>query len=85
MCGFDVVKGIDAVPSSWNYSRFVKLLMTHQDLIDRMFCELVERCRRDLPGFGKVLMAGGKAVSSLGRNEKEADGRRDRDAEWGGS
>lgn len=85
VCGFDVVKGLAAVPSSWNYSRFLKLLMAHQDLIEEMFCDLVERCRRDLPNFGKVLMIDGKAVSSLarGRNEKERDGRRDKDADWG--
>jgi hypothetical protein len=85
VCGFDVVKGLSAVPSSWNYSRFLKLLMAHQDLIEEMFCELVERCRRDIPDFGKVLMIDGKAVSSLarGKNEKKRDGRRDKDADWG--
>ena len=40
VCGFEALKGICGVPSSWNYSRFLKLLMAHEELIEGMFDEL---------------------------------------------
>ena len=85
VCGFDPLKGISAVPSSWNYSRFLRLLMAHQDLIEKMFHTLVQRCGQLLPDLGRVLMIDGTALNSYARKtgKREGDGRGDRDADWG--
>ena len=85
VCGFDLLKGLAAVPSSWNYTRFLRLLISHDWLVERMFHRLVERCREVLPDLGRILMIDGTAVSSYARKrgKREADGRGDRDADWG--
>ena len=54
LCGFDLFKGIKAVPSANAYTNFLKLLVRHSDLIDAMFYDLVEKLRDILPGFGNV-------------------------------
>jgi len=88
-CGFDLVKGMAAVPPAWAYTRFLKVLMAQQDAIDAVFDALVERLREALPGFGRVLAADGKAVRTharpRGKNAPplEPDGRRDTDADFG--
>ena len=38
LCGFEVEKGLAAVPGSWVYSRFLKNLMRHEEEIEAMFC-----------------------------------------------
>jgi hypothetical protein len=84
VCGFDLLKGMVAVPSSWNYTRFLHLLIDHYPLIERMFHRLVEGCREVLPDLGKILMIDGTSISSYARREgkREGDGRGDRDADW---
>ena len=88
-CGFDLVKGVAAVPPAWAYTRFLKVLMGRQDAIDAVFDALVERLREALPGFGRVLAADGKAVRTHARRRGknapplEPDGRRDTDADVG--
>lgn len=84
-CGFDVFLGDAAVPPSWVYSRFLKKLFKHQELIDAMFDELVETLRHLLPGFGERLAIDSKAIDSHAKPSKneEPDGRRDMDADWG--
>jgi hypothetical protein len=42
-CGFDVFLGDAAVPPSWVYSRFLKKLFKHQELIDAMFDDRAAR------------------------------------------
>ncbi len=37
LCGFDVEKGLKAVPGSWVYSRFIRNLMKHEEEIEAMF------------------------------------------------
>lgn len=88
LCGFDVVKGADAVPTHCAYTRFLKTLMGQQVLVDRMFEELVDALGEELKGFGARLACDGKAVRSHGRRRgKDAprtrDGRRDLDADVG--
>jgi transposase len=94
VCGFDPLKGGDAVPLAWTYSRFLRSLFGHQEAIDAMFDALVELLRRELDGFGAVLAIDGKAIPShaRGRKKKEEeeeeeprqpDGRRETDADWG--
>lgn len=88
LCGFDVEKGLKAVPGSWVYSRFVKNLMKHEEEIEAMFEELVEKLKEELPEFGKYLVVDGKGIETHANGKKrdekkEADGRRDTDADWG--
>ena len=88
-CGFDLMKGVAAVPPACAYTRFLKVLMGRQDAIDAVFDALVEGLREALPGFGRVLAGDGKAVRTharrRGRNAPPAqpDGRRDTDADVG--
>jgi hypothetical protein len=90
LCGFDVARGVDAVPPSWAYSRFLKNLLTQEPLVAEMVEELVEKLKVELPDFGQALAFDGKAIASYARGrkkeegeEQEADGRRDVDADWG--
>lgn len=88
-CGFDLVKGVAAVPPAWAYTRFLRRLMAHQDEIDALSDALVESLREALPGFGRVLAADGKALPTHARRRGknapalEPDGRRDTDADVG--
>jgi hypothetical protein len=91
VCGFDLLKGVDAVPTAWAYSRFLKNLMKHQATVKGMFDELVEELMKALPDFGRTIAFDGKAIDSYargkkkeeGEKKKEVDGRRDTDADWG--
>ena len=55
VCGFDLLKGVDAVPTAWAYSRFLKNLMKHQATVEGMFDELVEKLMKELPDFGRTI------------------------------
>jgi len=86
LCGFDLFKGIKAVPSSNAYTNFLKLLVKDSDLIDAMFYDLVEKLSELLPGFGKTLAIDSKAISSRSRKEskrKNIDYRGEADADKG--
>ncbi len=84
-CGFDPDKGLDAVPPSYVYTRFLKLLLRFKSEIDRMFDTLVDTLKVLLPELGFSVAVDSKGVNSAGRPTKETreDGRRDRDADWG--
>lgn len=89
VCGFDVVKGLEAVPNSWAFSRFLAQVMAHRELMQQMFDTLVDRVTELLPDFGVSLAVDGKALPSFARGKPEAptdaehpDGRRDNDGEW---
>ena len=88
LCGFDVEKGIKAVPGSWVYSRFLRNLMKHEEEIEAIFDELVEKIKEVLPDYGKYLVVDGKAIETHANGKKRdegkgPDGRRDVDAVWG--
>ena len=88
VCGFDVFGGANAVPPPWVYTRFLKKLVRHRDLVDAMLEELVEDLKRELPDLGTRLAVDSKALRSFGRKPSEEksrheDGRRDTDADWG--
>lgn len=88
LCGFDLLKGLDAVPEPSAYSRFFALVMKHADMIDAMFDSLVEQLRELLPDFGRILALDGKAIQTCARQRKglgemQPDGRRDVDANVG--
>jgi transposase len=82
MCGFRRGK----VPKAYVYTRFIKKLFKKEEKINEMFNKLVDQLEELLPGFGKNLAIDGKAIASLAKGEnknKEEDGRRDLDANWG--
>ena len=86
LCGFDLLKGMVAVPSSNAYTNFLKLLLKHSVLIDELFYDLVEKLRQLLPGFGEVLAIDSKAINSRSRRDsrnKHVDGRGESDADKG--
>ena len=88
-CGFDVVRGMDAVPSASSYSRFLASLMRHRDEVGAIFESLVESLYKELPGFGRDLAIDGMAIDSHARRRGKhsalppSDGRRDIDADIG--
>jgi len=89
VCGFDVFRGAKGVPPEWVYTRFLRKLFAHQAGIDRMLDALVDRLEELLPDLGRRLAVDSKAIQSHGKPLREqvdaakADGRRDRDADWG--
>ena len=84
-CGFDPHKGSGAVPPSWVYTRFLKLLFKFKGEIDEMLDRLVDELKELLPDLGFSVAVDSKGVDSAGRPTKksERDGRRDTDADWG--
>lgn len=86
LCGFDLLEGIDAVPSSNAYSNFLKRLIAHADMIDSVFYELVDRLSELLDGFGEVLAIDSKAIKSRARRaskRRHGDLRGESDADKG--
>ena len=85
MCGFDPIKGVEAVPSKSAYHRFLVKLLTYEPLVREMFDCLVKELTILVPGFGTNLAGDGKALDSHGNPSKrqDRDGRRDKDADWG--
>ena len=84
LCGFDPAKGAEAVPSESAYTRFMKNLFGCGPEIEEMFDVLLDRLREVLPELGKHLAIDSKAIRSVGKpSDKDPDGRRDRDADWG--
>lgn len=71
LCGFDLLKGIKAVPSPNAYTNFLQLLVKQTDLVNAMFYDLVENLTEVLPGFGKSLAIDSKAISSRSRKERK--------------
>jgi hypothetical protein len=90
LCGFEVCKGLEAVPNSWAFSRFLALVMAHGDALQQMFDTLVQRLAELLPDYGVSLAVDGKALASYARGKAEesaekgrGDRRRDSDGAWG--
>ena len=85
VCGFRVINGSDAVPSSWAMSRFIARVMEQQELIEEMFHELVRTLTELLPELGKHLAFDGKALPaySTGRVNSKTGEASDPEAAWG--
>ena len=86
VCGFDLWKGLAAVPPDYVYSRFLRKLMNeYSHFVDEMFNELVGILTELLPDFGAALALDGKAIQSFAsrKSEEKPDGRRDVDGDWG--
>ena len=85
VCGFSLIAGLDAVPTSGAYSRFIKNVTEHMDEIEHIFKSLVKQCYEELPGFGKHIGIDGKAIQSYAKKQGSSsnDNRGDCDATWG--
>lgn len=86
LCGFDLCKGMTAVPSSNAYTNFLTLLMHQTDRVDALFYDLVDQLKAVLPGFGKTLAIDSKAIGSRSRkvsSQTVPDGRGEADADTG--
>jgi len=86
VCGFDVLRGAGAVPSSSAYTRFLKVLMRHEEEIEGLVDKVVKDLQEVLPDFGESLGVDSKGIHSYARRapkDQEWDGRRDIDANWG--
>ena len=90
VCGFWARRKRSLVPNAWVFSRFLASVMKQVDLVEAMFDRLVEEIAEALPDYGEHLAIDGKALASYAsgkgeqaEEEREPDGRRDGDAEWG--
>jgi hypothetical protein len=85
ICGLGPLKKI---PKAYIFTRFLKKLMRHYDLIEKIFNQLIQMIQKELPDFGKDLSADGKAIQTLAAPNKnnnilKPDGRRDTEADFG--
>lgn len=89
LCGFDAVKGTDAIPPPSVYTRFLFKLCEHAEKIDGIFNFLVDQLRVLLKDFGKKVACDSKAIEShstgkpTDEKKENIDRRRDPDADWG--
>ena len=82
ICGFVYCK----LPQAHNMSRFIALLLKHEDLINEMFHELSQALYGLLKGFGKELAIDSKWLHSAAKGQskrKKPDGRSETDATKG--
>lgn len=81
ICGF-----MYKIPKAHNYSRFLKLLIRHQEEIDIMFNVMVKNLEKVLPDFCEILAGDGKAIQSYANRQSKIDnhdGRSEIDADTG--
>ena len=86
LCGFEVLLGVQAVPGSHVYSRFLSTLIEHRHLLTQMFERLVDEYGQLHPDFGQVVAIDGKAIESYARGKRGdrcEDRRAEHDARWG--
>jgi len=87
ICGFDLCKGVAAVPSASAYSRFLRVLQKKrfQAVLEGVFERMVQRWYEGVSEFGEHLGIDGKAIGSYAvrRGKKEGDRRGEQDADWG--
>lgn len=86
LCGFDP---FSPPPTEDAFGRFLSLVIRHREMLTGIFHRLVDGLGEKLPDLGQKLAADSKAIHSAGRpvkdeeKQKEPDGRRDLDADWG--
>jgi len=86
VCGFDVLRGVSAVPTPSAYTHFLEALMEEEGYLERMLDELVDALSEVLPDWGQTLAVDSKAIRSCARRAPKVtqrDGRRDVDADKG--
>jgi hypothetical protein len=77
VCGFS----LDKLPGEDAFSRFLKKLVKHADLLDECFDNLVNTLRALLPGFGAKLAVDSTDIEAYSNGHREHPS--DRDACWG--
>lgn len=93
-CGFDPFAGAAAVPTEYAYTRFQRRLRKYQPQLEELFHSTLDELQIELPDLGQVQALDGKELHSLAKGEssyplpeddtqRDTDGRRDRDADWG--
>jgi len=86
LCGFDVFRTKNVIPSASAYTRFQKKLLEHSKEVRSIFRSLQRLLQRSLPSFGSMIACDSKAIHSHActfSKKKEKDGRRDLDADVG--
>ena len=88
ICGLDdFSRKRHLVPPARVFTRFLKMLVSEQEEVDRMFTDAVTQLSELLPGFGENAAGDGKFLDSYAnRQNKEpnasAGGRAENDAQW---
>lgn len=84
-CGFNPLRGAQAVPTPWAMSRFLANVIGADELIQQMFDRMVEELSELLPDLGARLAFDGKAIPShsTGRKDSKTGQTSDPDASWG--
>lgn len=72
VCGFDPLRGANAVPTQSAFSNFLGTLLEHEPLIRQMFHNLVEELRVELPDLGQFQAVDGKALPSVAKHPKRS-------------
>lgn len=67
-CGF----GPRNIPHRSTFSRFIKRLSKHQDLVDQCLSQTTSELKLLLPGFGKVVVVDSTPVRSYSNPDKES-------------
>jgi hypothetical protein len=83
VCGFDPVLGARAVSPSWVYTRLVKKVRRHRDLVERMVDQLVDDVAAELPDLGRRIAVDSKGMRTHARGRKDPAESADPDADWG--
>jgi len=65
VCGFELIKGLKAVPNFWAFPRFLANVMRHLEFIEAMYHGLVYGLIELLPDFGASLAIDGTAWQSV--------------------
>jgi len=69
ICGLtDGIPRKHLVPTSGAFCRFIKLLKSEQEEIDKLFASLVEKLYEELPSFGELLAGDGKYIDSYSKS-----------------
>jgi transposase len=77
LCGFKT-----AVPSESTFSRFLKRLRDHQDLVDRTLRQMIHAAGKKLKNFGRGVALDSTDIVGFGKYRKEKRNA-DPDAMWG--
>ena len=72
LCGFDPLRGDQAVPPAWVWTRFIAKLLRHQALIDGLLDQILDQLAELLPDLGRNLGLDGKAVGAWSKQDPEA-------------
>ena len=77
VCGFSN----DNIPSQDALGRFLKKLVSHADLLEKCFTDLVKESRQLLPGFGSKLAVDSTDIKAYANGHRKIPA--DSDAKWG--